>query len=64
MLSVAIDAGGISWIISQQTEGKILKENSYNYLIDFSKGVEHYKLVGKPSDYSEVLISKDKCVRK
>ena len=62
-LLVTIDGGGIPFLVQTDTEGKLIKESNENYLIDFSKGVKNYTLVGKPSDYSKVLISKDKCIK-
>lgn len=62
-LFVTINAGGIPFLIQQDTEGKLIKESTENYLVDFSQGVKDYALVGKPSDYKKVLMSKDECVK-
>lgn len=62
-LLVTVNGGGIPFLVETNTEGKMIRESAENYLVDFSKGVKDYALVGKPSDYKKVLISKDKCVK-
>ncbi len=54
---------GIPVITRADVEGKILKESDENYLVDFSKGLSGYNLVGNPKDYSKVLVKKTECVK-
>lgn len=62
VLAIAIDFG-IPMISEVGVRGKVLKTSKTKYLVDFSKGLEEYKLVGKPSDYSKILINKSECVK-
>lgn len=61
-LQVAINAG-IPFIITENVEGKLIKETKENYLADFSEGVKKFNLSGKPEDYKKVLIKKSECVK-
>jgi len=60
---VIIDAGGILFQVRENTKGKIIAESANSFLVDFSEGVKGYKLGNKPSDYTEVLVDKNKCVK-
>ena len=62
-ISVAISAGGLPWSVKADTRGKLISQSAEMYLVDFSKGVESYALIGKPSDYKRVLVKKSKCVK-
>lgn len=62
VITVAINVGGIPFLVSADTEGKIISKSSEKYLVDFTSGVKNYKLQNKPSDYSKVLVDKNKCV--
>lgn len=41
-------------------KGNIIKEDQYNYVVDFSKTAKEMPWSG---DYSSKIVSKDKCVR-
>jgi hypothetical protein len=62
-IALAINSGGISVNINADVEGKLLKEDSYKYLVDFSKDLKRFDLSGKPSDYKKVLVNKTDCIK-
>jgi len=62
-IALAINTGGINIISKADVEGKLLKEDSYKYLVDFTEGVKKYNIAGKPEDYNKVIVNKDDCVK-
>lgn len=63
LIMLTLDAGGINVISEQTVKGKVIGEGSISYLVDFSNGIKKYDIVGNPKDYSEILVSKDKCIK-
>ena len=61
-VSIVIDVG-FPLISKSVVLGKVISSNNTKYLVDFSKGLKGYNLVGKPSDYSKVLVEKENCVK-
>lgn len=57
---VTFHLGALSFIDKAQVEGKLLKEDAYNYLVDFSEATKKENYDG---DYSKKLVSKDKCIK-
>lgn len=64
ILQIAILAGGLPVLTEQAVEGKFLYEYMGYVEGDFSAGVKNMELVGKPEDYSDVIIKKDRCTNK
>jgi hypothetical protein len=62
-IALAINGGGINFLVKEDTEGRILKESETKYLVDFSEGVTKFKLAGKPEDYNKVLVDKTECIK-
>lgn len=62
ILSVAVNVSGIPFLTTAQVQGKVLKENNRNYLVDFSQGLKKYPKVQIKDEYKNYLISKDKCI--
>lgn len=54
-----INADGIGFMSKAQLEGRVLKENNFNYLVDFSKKA---KEEGYSGDYSKLLVKKEDCI--
>jgi hypothetical protein len=53
-------------MVRADVSGTLLKEGITKYLVDFSKDLSNtkkYSLVGKPEDYSKVLVDKKDCVK-
>lgn len=62
-IALAINGGGLNWIVKTDVEGRLIKENETKYLVDFSQGVTKYKIAGKPEDYSKMLVDKKECIK-
>ena len=62
-LLLTIKAGNINIVQRSDVEGRLLKEGSNNYLVDFREGVKKFNLAGKPEDYNKVLIKKTECIK-
>jgi hypothetical protein len=61
IIQIAIMAGGLPVLVEQPVNGKLLYEYMGYVEGDFSDGVKGLDLVGKASDYNDVIIRKDKC---
>lgn len=62
-IALATKLGSVNFISNTDVEGKLLKEGTGQYLVDFSQGVKKFTLAGEPSDYKKVLVDKNKCVK-
>ncbi len=60
---IAVNGGGITWITKADVEGRLLKEDGDNYLVDFSQGVTKYDIKGNPEDYNKKLVKKSECIK-
>jgi hypothetical protein len=63
-INIVVNAGGFGAFTKADVEGKLVSQSDTKYLVDFSEGVKKYELMGKPSDYSQVLVDKYECVKK
>lgn len=63
-ISIVVNGGGFGVFTNADVEGKLINSSDIKYLVDFSEGVKKYKIMGKPSDYSQVLVNKNDCVKK
>lgn len=61
---LAVNGGGFNVITNADVEGRLISQSDTKYLVDFSQGVKKFPIVGKPSDYSQVLVEKYECVKK
>lgn len=63
-ISIVVNAGGFGAFTNADVEGKLISQSDTKYLVDFSQGVKKYNLMGKASDYDQVLVDKYNCVAK
>lgn len=59
-LIVTYLVGSINFMEKAQLEGKLLKEDSSNYLIDFSIDAKKHNYEG---NYNKKLIKKEECIK-
>lgn len=59
---LAVNVQGLTFVNRVDVQGKVLSENDTKYLVNFSKGVKEYPIVGQPSNYSKILVNKSECV--
>ena len=61
LIEVVISINSIYFIQKEQIEGKIIKEDINNYLVDFSEEAKKLNLIG---EYSSKLVLKTACIKK
>lgn len=61
-INIVINVSGVNFLTQADVEGKKINSSKDMYLVDFSEGVQKFDLAGQPSDYSRILVDKNKCV--
>lgn len=64
MITIHSDCYGGTFERKAVVEGKLISQSDFKYLVDFSKGVKKFNVDGPASDYEEVIVDKNDCVKK
>lgn len=61
IIQIAVMGGGIPVLIEQPLDGKFLYEYVGYIEADYTESVKKFDLIGKPENYKDVIVKKDRC---
>jgi len=62
-IMIAVGSKDLPFLVKADVEGKILKESSENYLMDFSVDIKKRSSIENPEDWKKILVKKSDCVK-
>lgn len=63
LLSFIVEVDNILFATTEQVKGKLLQEDNYNYLVNFTQNMKKFKNVQNFEEFKTYLIVKDKCIK-